>query len=80
MNQKKIIDTAEKREYHSNCQRERETMSKKNKVQKVAIISAIEIFEMRKPQYNGFTCGYGAHGNKGYNRRKVKEQFRREEW
>lgn len=55
-------------------------MSKKNKVQKVAIISAIEIFEMRKPQYNGFACGHGAHGNKGYNRRKVKEQFRREEW
>lgn len=55
-------------------------MSKKNKVQKVGVISAIEIFEMRKPQYNGFACGHGAHGNKGYNRRKVKEQFRREEW
>ncbi len=52
----------------------------KRKIQKVAIISAIEIFEMQKPQYNGYLCGYGAHGSKGYNRRKVKEQFRKEEW
>ena len=54
-------------------------MSKKKNIH-IATISTIEIFEMRKPQYNGFACGHGAHGNKGYNRRKVKEQFRREEW
>ena len=52
----------------------------KKKIQKVAVISAIEIFEMRKPLYNGYACGHGAHGNKNYNRCKVKEQFRREEW
>lgn len=54
-------------------------MSKK-KNQKVLIISSMEIWEMRKPRYDGFACGHGAHGSKKYNRRKVKEQFRREEW
>ena len=57
----------------------KEKMSKKKNIH-VATISAIEIFEMRKPQYNGYACGHGAHGHKGYNRRKVKEQFKREEW
>jgi len=52
----------------------------KHKNQKVLIISSMEIWEMRKPRYDGFMCGHGAHGNKGYNRRKAKEQFRREEW
>lgn len=53
-------------------------MSKKN--QKIIIISAVEIWEMRKPKYDGYICGHGAHGHKGYNRRKVKEQLRKEEW
>ena len=52
----------------------------KKKTQKVMVISAMEIWEMRKPRYDGFACGHGAHGHKGYDRRKVKEQFRREEW
>lgn len=52
-------------------------MSKKKKTIHVATITAIDIFEMRKPQYNGYSCGYGAHGNKKYNRRKVKRDFDR---
>ena len=60
--------------------RERGKKMSKKKNQKVLIISSMEIWEMRKPRYDGFACGHGAHGNKGYNRRKVKEQFRREEW
>lgn len=55
-------------------------MARKKKVQKIATISAIEIFEMQKPRYNAYMCGHGAHGHKGYNRNKMKEQFRREEW
>ena len=51
---------------------------KKNK--KVLVISSMEIWEMRKPKYDAYVCGHGAHGSKGYNRRKVKEQFRCEEW
>lgn len=51
---------------------------KKNK--KVLVISSMEIWEMHKPKYDAYVCGHGAHGSKGYNRRKVKEQFRREEW
>lgn len=51
---------------------------KKNK--KVLVISSMEIWEMRKPKYDAYVCGHGAHGFKGYNRRKVKEQFKREEW
>lgn len=51
---------------------------KKNK--KVLVISSMEIWEMRKPKYDAYVCGHGVHGSKGYNRRKVKEQFKREEW
>ena len=55
-------------------------MAKKKNMQKVMVISAMEIWEMRKPHYNAYACGHGAHGHKGYNRQKEKEQFRREEW
>lgn len=51
---------------------------KKNK--RILVISSMEIWEMRKPKYDAYVCGHGAHGSKGYNRRKVKEQFKREEW
>ena len=50
-------------------------MSKKT--QKVMIISAMEIWEMRKPRYDAYTCGHGSHGNKKYNRRKVERNFER---
>ena len=43
------------------------------------VISAMEIWQMRKPRYNGFACGHGAFANrKKYNRRAAKEQLRKE--
>ena len=54
-------------------------MSKK-KTQKTMVISSMEIWEMRKPRYDGFTCGHGAHGDKKYNRRKVQRDFDRYGW
>ena len=44
----------------------------------VLTISAMEIWEMRKPKYNAYNCGHGAHGSKKYNRNKVQREFRRE--
>lgn len=42
-------------------------------------ISAMEIWQMRKPKFDGFACGHGAHANrKRYNRRAAKEQLRKE--
>jgi hypothetical protein len=55
-------------------------MAKKKRTQNTMTISAMEIWEMRKPRYNAYMCGHGAHGHKGYNRQKEKEQFRKEEW
>ena len=45
---------------------------------KPVVIDAMTIWHARKPQYNGFTCGYGVHGDIHYNRRKEKAQFRKE--
>lgn len=50
-------------------------MSKKNVKQYK--ITSNQIFDAQKPQYNGFAGGYGAHGDKKYNRRKAKQDFRR---
>ena len=55
-------------------------MARKKKNIHVATITAIEIFEMRKPLHNGYLCGHGVHGDKKYNRRKVERKFRQEEW
>lgn len=44
--------------------------------------SAEEATLARKPRYNGFACGHGAHGSGKYNRTQAKrawrEQLRRE--
>lgn len=53
-------------------------MAKKN--QKVLVISAMEIWKMRKPKYDAYACGHGMHGSKKYNRRKVERQFKKEIW
>jgi len=50
------------------------------KKKQVLIISSMEIWKMRKPKYNAYTCGHGAHGSKKYNRRKVEREFRKEIW
>ena len=55
-------------------------MAKKKRTQNTMTFSAMEIWEMRKPRYNAYMCGHGAHGHKGYNRQKEKEHFRKEEW
>ena len=55
-------------------------MSKKKKTQKVGVITSQQIFDMRKPQWDGWACGHGAHGSKKYNRRKVEREFRKEMW
>lgn len=48
------------------------------KKKQVLTISAAEIWEMRKPKYDAFVCGHGAHGDKKYNRRKVEREFRKD--
>ena len=54
-------------------------MSKKNKKSiKVFYMSAEENTLRQMPKYNPFACGYGPHGNRGYNRRENKEALRRE--
>lgn len=51
-------------------------MAKKNKAPKgnVIIIDAVTVWESQKPRYNGFACGYGAHGNRKYDRNKEKRK------
>ena len=53
-------------------------MSKKKKKISCGKITSKQLVDAQKPQFNGFACGYGSHGDKSYNRRKMKEQFRRE--
>ena len=52
-------------------------MSKKMKPIKVGYISAEQNTLNKMPQYNGFKCGHGPHGDTKYNRRKNKEHLRR---
>ena len=51
-------------------------MAKKNKAPKgnVIIIDAVTVWESQKPRYNGFACGYGAHGKRKYDRNKEKRK------
>lgn len=53
-------------------------MAKKKKNVKVLHISAVENTLRQMPHYNPYQTGYGSHGDKKYNRRKNKEQFRKE--
>ena len=53
-------------------------MSKKKKKISCGKITSKQIFDAQKPQFNGFAYGYGSHGDKSYNRRRMKEQFRKE--
>lgn len=52
-------------------------MAKKQKTYK---ITSQQIFDAQKPQFNGFAGGYGAHGDRKYNRNKAKADFRRDLW
>ena len=53
-------------------------MGKKKKKTHCGVITSQQIFDFQKPQYNSYACGHGVHGDKAYNRRKQKEQFRKE--
>ena len=46
-------------------------------------MSSEQIFEVKKPHYNGYLIGHGVIGDTSYNRTKQKRSFRkmlREEW
>jgi hypothetical protein len=53
-------------------------MSKKKKKMSCGKITSQQFFNAQKPKFNGFACGHGSHGDMSYNRRKMKEQFRKE--
>ena len=53
-------------------------MSKKKKNISVLRISSVENTLRQMPKYNPYQVGHGSHGDKAYNRRKNKEQFRKE--
>lgn len=38
------------------------------------VIDAVTIWESQKPKYNGFGCGYGAHGKLKYDRNAEKRK------
>lgn len=40
-------------------------------------ISALDATRAQKPQFNGFACGHGPHGDARYNRRKEEQELRR---
>ncbi len=52
-------------------------MSKRKKNNTLRI-SSIENTLRHMPKYNAFQGGYGSHGDKAYNRRKNKEEFRKQ--
>lgn len=44
------------------------------------VIDAMTIWQAQKPQYNGFACGHGTHGKRGYDRNTEKRKMMRGEW
>lgn len=42
----------------------------------ILIMTSEEATLSKKPRYNGFGGGYGAHGDTKYNRNKAKRDFR----
>lgn len=58
-------------------------MSKrKNRVPKSGpiVIDKMTVWQAQKPRYNGFACGHGFHGKRGYNRAAEKRKALRGEW
>lgn len=37
----------------------------------LGVITSKQLFDMKKPKYNGFACGYGPHGDNKYHRKKI---------
>lgn len=50
-------------------------MAKKNNR---LVIDSMTVWNAQKPRFNGFACGHGAHGKRGYNRNAEKRRFRNE--
>lgn len=56
-------------------------MSKKKKrhtAPNKLVISKEKMWDLQKPRYNGFACGYGVHGKTKYDREESKRDFRKE--
>lgn len=51
-------------------------MAKKKRTIKsnLLVIDAHTVWQSQKPRYNGFACGHGAHGKRGYNRNAEKRK------
>lgn len=43
----------------------------------IRILSSREATRLAMPRFNGFACGYGAHGNIKYNRAKEKSAWKK---
>ena len=53
---------------------EKENKMKRQKNKKVVVDATIVWKALKPQQYNGFMCGYGYHGKKGYNRNAEKRK------
>ena len=38
------------------------------------VIDSMTVWNAQKPRYNGFACGHGAHGKRGYDRNAQKRK------
>ena len=55
-------------------------MASKRKTPKTdsfVLLTSEERFALQKPHYNGFAVGHGAHGRKGYDRKRQKSELHR---
>ena len=48
------------------------------KTDRFTVLTGTEATLMRMPRYNGYACGNGAHGKRGYDRNAEKRRFREE--
>ena len=51
---------------------------RKNKAPEKLVISKEDMWNLQKPRYNGFACGYGIHGKTKYDRKRDKQLLRDE--
>ena len=43
----------------------------------IHVASSVQATLMAKPRFNGFACGYGAHGSAKYNRTRENRRWKR---
>ena len=46
----------------------------------IVILTKEEATKLRKPRYDAYVCGHGAHGSRKYDRNKVKRQSFSDGW